>query len=155
VTKNLSLGTVSNNGINDHNPGRAALSPGAFSQILQYDTNNVLPMNTYASSIVLPEATVHAATATGFDACYGDSSAHLIKCALNNTNFHKLPVMEFGSCAMAAGTTCTFLRVRHFPARRLRLPQLMRPRRFRLRLTPRSAQSRARQLRLRQASPIP
>ena len=42
------------------------------------------------------------------DVCYGDSTIHALKCAYNNKNYHLAPIVEQGSCAMSAGTTCTF-----------------------------------------------
>jgi hypothetical protein len=42
------------------------------------------------------------------DVCYGDSTAHGLKCSFNNGNFHPVYLQETGTCTMSATTTCTF-----------------------------------------------
>jgi hypothetical protein len=44
---------------------------------------------------------------TGSDRICGDSTAHGLRASYNGLNFHRIPIIETGSCTMSASTTCT------------------------------------------------
>jgi hypothetical protein len=88
-------GTTHTATINDNQFGDLSISPASG--------RYVFSSNPYAFN----EATAPGAV-TGQDVCYGDSTAHGLKCAYNGGNFHPVYLSEAGSCSMSTGTTCTF-----------------------------------------------
>jgi len=79
-----------------------------FSVFTQHGAAQSLPV-TNIPIVDFPELSAPTGfTQRGLDNCYGDATAHTLKCSYNNGNFHKVAITEFGSCDMSGGTSCTF-----------------------------------------------
>jgi hypothetical protein len=93
--------------LNSQGSGQFTISPstGNALSILNLGGTTGVP-----NSLNFKEVTATSALATtGFGNCYADSTSHLFRCNSNGSSRHTmLGVTEFGSCAMSAGTTCTF-----------------------------------------------
>lgn len=64
---------------------------------------------TYSLAYAFPETSATSVVAgSGYESCYGSSSAHQILCSYSNGNFLPLPLTQVGTCTIGTNCTVTF-----------------------------------------------